>query len=904
MLPDYFNVQSNLKVAGKTYTIFQLDKLEEAGLTQLSRLPFSIRILLESVLRQCNEKEVTRQDVLNLADWQPKATQRAAMPYLPGRVLLQDLTGVPVINDLAAMRAAMQRIGGDPSKINPAIPVDLVIDHSLHVDYYGTADAFQRNAQIEFQRNRERYEFLHWGQKTFKNLRVVPPATGIVHQVNLEYLAQVVLTKESNGITLAFPDTLVGTDSHTTMINGIGVLGWGVGGIEAIAAMLEQPIDMLIPDVIGFKLTGQLPKTATPTDLTLTIVQILRKKGVVEKFIEFYGPGLSSLPVADRAMISNMSPENGATLTYFPIDEQTLDFLRLTGRSDSQVALVEAYCKAQRLFRSDDSPDPEFTDTLELDLSSIEPGIAGPRRPQDRLPLYQVKKSFHNALPLPKNEGGFAVDPSNIDKAVSLNINGQQAELKHGSVVIAAITSCTNTSNPYVMIAAGLLAKKAVEKGLKVSPAIKTSLTPGSRVVNDYLESAGLLKPLAELGFNVVGFGCATCIGNTGPLRDEVVNAINENGLIAAAVLSGNRNFEGRVSPYTQANYLASPPLVVAYALAGTVTIDFDNEPIGIGKDGKPIYLRDIFPDASEINPIIQNHVLPQMYKARYKDVLTGNPTWNTIKSVEGALYQWSPESTYLQEPPFFEDLKTESTPIRDIEGARALAVFGDSITTDHISPAGDISPKSAAGKYLLDSGTPISDFNSYGARRGNDRVLTRGAFANTRLKNQMVPGVEGSYTLHLPDGEQMSIYDAAMRYKTDGIPLIVLAGKEYGTGSSRDWAAKGPLLLGVKAIIAESFERIHRSNLVGMGLLPLQFKPGENAKSLGLTGQEVYNIRGLANGVTPGCTLTVTAIKEDGAQVIFEVKARIDTPVEVDYYYNGGIMQTVIKKLQATPTK
>ncbi len=904
MLPDYFNVQSNLKVAGKTYTIFQLDKLEEAGLTQLSRLPFSIRILLESVLRQCNEKEVTRQDVLNLAGWQPKATQRAAMPYLPGRVLLQDLTGVPVINDLAAMRAAMQRIGGDPSKINPAIPVDLVIDHSLHVDYYGTADAFQRNAQIEFQRNRERYEFLHWGQKTFKNLRVVPPATGIVHQVNLEYLAQIVLTKESNGITLAFPDTLVGTDSHTTMINGIGVLGWGVGGIEAIAAMLEQPIDMLIPDVIGFKLTGQLPKTATPTDLTLTIVQILRKKGVVEKFIEFYGPGLSSLPVADRAMISNMSPENGATLTYFPIDEQTLDFLRLTGRSDSQVALVEAYCKAQRLFRSDDSPDPEFTDTLELDLSSIEPGIAGPRRPQDRLPLYQVKKSFHNALPLPKNEGGFAVDPSNIDKAISLNINGQQAELKHGSVVIAAITSCTNTSNPYVMIAAGLLAKKAVEKGLKVSPAIKTSLTPGSRVVNDYLESAGLLKPLAELGFNVVGFGCATCIGNTGPLRDEVVSAINENGLIAAAVLSGNRNFEGRVSPYTQANYLASPPLVVAYALAGAVTIDFDNEPIGIGKDGKPVYLRDIFPDASEINPIIQNHVLPQMYKARYKDVLTGNPTWNTIKSVEGALYQWSPESTYLQEPPFFEDLKTESTPIRDIEGARALAVFGDSITTDHISPAGDISPKSAAGKYLLDSGTPISDFNSYGARRGNDRVLTRGAFANTRLKNQMVPGVEGSYTLHLPDGEQMSIYDAAMRYKTDGIPLIVLAGKEYGTGSSRDWAAKGPLLLGVKAIIAESFERIHRSNLVGMGLLPLQFKPGENAKSLGLTGQEVYNIRGLANGVTPGCTLTVTAIKEDGDQVIFEVKARIDTPVEVDYYYNGGIMQTVIKKLQATPTK
>jgi len=904
MLPDYFNVQSNLKVAGKTYTIFQLDKLEEAGLTQLSRLPFSIRILLESVLRQCNEKEVTRQDVLNLAGWQPKATQRAAMPYLPGRVLLQDLTGVPVINDLAAMRAAMQRIGGDPSKINPAIPVDLVIDHSLHVDYYGTADAFQRNAQIEFQRNRERYEFLHWGQKTFKNLRVVPPATGIVHQVNLEYLAQIVLTKESNGITLAFPDTLVGTDSHTTMINGIGVLGWGVGGIEAIAAMLEQPIDMLIPDVIGFKLTGQLPKTATPTDLTLTIVQILRKKGVVEKFIEFYGPGLSSLPVADRAMISNMSPENGATLTYFPIDEQTLDFLRLTGRSDSQVALVEAYCKAQRLFRSDDSPDPEFTDTLELDLSSIEPGIAGPRRPQDRLPLYQVKKSFHNALPLPKNEGGFAVDPSNIDKAISLNINGQQAELKHGSVVIAAITSCTNTSNPYVMIAAGLLAKKAGEKGLKVSPAIKTSLTPGSRVVNDYLESAGLLKPLAELGFNVVGFGCATCIGNTGPLRDEVVSAINENGLIAAAVLSGNRNFEGRVSPYTQANYLASPPLVVAYALAGAVTIDFDNEPIGIGKDGKPVYLRDIFPDASEINPIIQNHVLPQMYKARYKDVLTGNPTWNTIKSVEGALYQWSPESTYLQEPPFFEDLKTESTPIRDIEGARALAVFGDSITTDHISPAGDISPKSAAGKYLLDSGTPISDFNSYGARRGNDRVLTRGAFANTRLKNQMVPGVEGSYTLHLPDGEQMSIYDAAMRYKTDGIPLIVLAGKEYGTGSSRDWAAKGPLLLGVKAIIAESFERIHRSNLVGMGLLPLQFKPGENAKSLGLTGQEVYNIRGLANGVTPGCTLTVTAIKEDGDQVIFEVKARIDTPVEVDYYYNGGFMQTVIKKLQATPTK
>jgi aconitate hydratase len=901
MRVDYFDARSTIKIGNQEFGLFRLDKLEALGHARLDRLPFSIRVMLEAVLRNLNGKEVVQQDVLNLAAWKPVEATRRAMPFYPGRVVMQDFTGVPVINDLAAMRAAMVRLSGDPHLINPVIPVDLVIDHSVQVDHYGSTDALLRNAEIEFHRNRERYEFLHWAQKAFNNFRVVPPATGIVHQVNLEYLSKVVLTREEEGQSIAFPDTVVGTDSHTTMINGLGVVGWGVGGIEAISAMLGQPIDMLIPDVIGVRLSGKLPEGTTPTDLTLTITQMLRKKGVVNKFVEFFGPGLTFLPLAVRAMISNMSPENGATITFFPVDNQTLQYLRLTGRDEKLVKLVEVYCQEQRLFRTDESPDPEYTDILEVDLNTVESSLAGPRRPQDRVSLKQMKSSFQQALQKPKTEGGYAISSAELDRKAKLTIEGSTVEMGHGAAVIAAITSCTNTSDPFVMVGAGLLAKKAVEKGLEKKSYVKTSLAPGSRVVTDYLVKANLMEPLADLGFDLVGYGCTTCIGNSGPLPTEVANAIREQNLVAAAVLSGNRNFEGRIHPFALANYLASPPMVVAYALAGRVDIDLTREPIGEAKDGSPVFLADIWPSNQEIMDTIRENITPDMFEANYSQIFISNGIWNQIDSGNDLLYSWDSDSTYIQEPPFFIGLSSFRRKGNDIHGARTLALLGDTVTTDHISPAGSIPASGAAGKYLLEHGVEIHEFNSFGSRRGNDRVMTRGTFGNIRLKNRLVPGVEGSFTLHFPDKTQMSIYDAAMRYKEEGVPLIVIAGKEYGTGSSRDWAAKGTLLLGVMAVIAESYERIHRSNLAGMGVLPLQFKPGENAEILGLTGHEVYFIEGIQDAMHPGSVLTVRAIKEDGEEFTFQTIVRLDTPIEVEYYRNGGIMQTVLANLLAS---
>jgi aconitate hydratase len=895
---DYFGAQDTLKTLHGDYLIYRLAKLEKYCQIDLERLPFSIRIMLETVLRHCNEKEITRQDVINLAGWAPKTSERPSLPFLPARVVMQDFTGVPAVVDLAAMRSAMARLGGDPKKINPLAPVDLVIDHSVQVDFFASPDALLRNADLEFQRNRERYEFLHWGQNAFDNFRVVPPAMGIVHQVNLEYLAQVVLTQRENSSLLAFPDTLVGTDSHTTMINGLGVVGWGVGGIEAEAAMLGQPIDMITPDVIGFKLYGALREGVTATDLTLTVTQMLRKKGVVEKFVEFYGPGLGSMSLPDRATIANMAPEYGATMGFFPVDDETLRYLRLTGRPAEVVERVERYFKEQGLFRTADTTDPEFSDTLELDLSSVEPSLAGPKRPQDRVSLKDMKRSFKAALTAPVKERGYELSPEATRRSAMMGTNGGRVEMKQGSVVIAAITSCTNTSNPSVMLGAGLVAKKAIERGLRVKPYVKTSLAPGSRVVSEYLEQAGLLEPLAELGFNVVGYGCTTCIGNSGPLPGEVVKAITSVDLVAAAVLSGNRNFEGRVHPYVRANYLASPPLVVAYALAGTVDIDLVNEPLGDGSDGQPVFLKDIWPTNEEIQQAIKQAVLPEFYEDKYKNVFTGNPTWNAIRASQSDLYAWDSISTYVQEPPFFTDLSREVSNIAEIHGARALALLGDSITTDHISPAGAIPADSPAGKFLIEHGVAVRDFNSFGSRRGNDQVMTRGTFGNIRLKNRLVPGVEGGVTIHLPDKRQTSIYEAAMQYKQEGVPLIVLAGKEYGTGSSRDWAAKGTLLLGVKAVIAESYERIHRSNLVGMGVLPLQFLPGENADSLGLTGHEVYHIEGMDNQIQPNSQVTVRAITENNQQIVFKAVARLNTLIEVEYYRNGGILHTVLRSM------
>ncbi|MEA4908899.1 MAG: aconitate hydratase AcnA [Anaerolineaceae bacterium] len=895
---DHLNTRDTLKTSLGTVSFYRLDRLEAAGLGQIDRLPFSVRVLLENTLRNYAAQGASQADVANLAAWKAQDSARPAMPFYPGRVVLQDFSGIPLINDLAAMRSALHRLGGDPGRINPLVPVDLVIDHSVQVDHFGTSDAFRRNAEIEFERNRERYEFVHWGQNAFKNFRVVPPSTGIIHQVNLEYLSQVVLTRQEDGQVIALPDTVVGTDSHTTMVNGLGVVGWGVGGIEAVAAMLNQPIDMLIPDVIGFKLTGQLPEGATPTDLTLTITQMLRKRGVVEKFVEFFGPGVSHMSLADRAMISNMSPENGATVTYFPVDAQSLLYLRQTGRSPEQVELVEAYLKEQHLFRTDQTPEPEFTDVLELDISTVEPSIAGPRRPQDRLPLRQVKTAFEKTLSAPKTEGGFAVAPAELERSVPVWMDGQQDELKHGSIVLAAITSCTNTSNPFVMLGAGLLARNAVEKGLQVRPSVKTSMAPGSRAVIEYLQKADLIEPLDKLGFNLVGFGCTTCIGNSGPLPESVVAAIHGADLVAAAVLSGNRNFEGRINPDTRVNYLASPPLVVAYALAGTVDIDFEHDPIGTGRDGNPVYLRDIWPTSHEIMATVAEYVRPEMFRDSYGSVFTGNPTWNAIHSGSSELYHWDPNSTYLQEPPFFEGLSTQPPQVTDIHGARVLALLGDSVTTDHISPAGAIPLDSPAGRYLTEHGVQVSEFNSFGSRRGNDRVMTRGTFGNIRLKNQLVPGKEGNYTRYLPDGEVMSIYDAAMRYKANGVPLVVIAGKEYGTGSSRDWAAKGAMLLGVRAIIAQSYERIHRSNLVGMGVLPLQFLPGQSAQGFGLTGAETYTISGLSGKMHPGMHVVVRALRPDGQEIVFQTLSRLDTQNEIAYYRNGGILNTVLYNL------
>ncbi len=894
------DTHSSLQTSSGTYEIFSLPRLEEAGQTQLDRLPFSIRVLLENALRHFAAGEATEMDVRNLARWQARQEHRPIIPFFPGRVVMQDFTGLPVLVDLAATRSALAKIGGDPNKVNPVVPVDVVIDHSVQVDYYGTPEAFQRNAEIEFKRNRERYEMLHWGQKAFRNFRVVPPATGIVHQVNLEYLAKVVLTSEEDGHKTAFPDTLVGTNSHTTMINGLGVVGWGVGGIEAIAAMLGQPLEMLVPDVIGFELHGKLPEGVTPTDLTLTIVQTLRANGVVGKFVEFYGSGLASLSLADRAMISNMTPETGATLLYFPVDERTLDYLRFTGRSEELVELVEAYMRAQRLFHTPQTPAAEFTDRLELDLSSVEPSMAGPKRPQDRITLAEMRQVFRESLTAPRSERGFAVPADQADLRVPVHDNGSSSEIGHGSVVIAAITSCTNTSDPFVMVAAGLLAKKALEAGLDVEPYVKTSLAPGSRVVTEYLKQADLLEPLSELGFDLVGYGCTTCIGNSGPLDEEVVEAIDAGHLVVAAVLSGNRNFEGRISPQTQANFLASPPLVVAYALAGTVDIDMVHDPLGVGKDGRPVYLRDIWPSSEEVESVIQSSLKPEMFTKSYAGVYTGNETWNEIPGEEGVLYDWNTDSTYVQEPPYFENIKPNMPPPVDIHDARVLALLRDSVTTDHISPAGTIPSNSPAGQYLIEHGVQPKDFNSFGSRRGNDRVMTRGTFGNIRLKNQLVPGSEGSVTIHMPDGKQMSIFDAAVEYQHEGVPLVILAGKEYGTGSSRDWAAKGTLLLGVKAVIVESFERIHRSNLAGMGVLPLQFKPGENVATLGLTGHETFTIEGIRAGLVPGKELQVTATRPDGSQVKFDAVTRLDTDIEITYYRNGGILQTVLLQLLA----
>jgi len=869
----------------------------------LDRLPFSIRVLLEAVLRNCDGFAVTEDDVRRLAAWQPAAPAAVELPFVPARVILQDLTGVPVLVDIAAMRAAVARFGGDPRRINPLVPVDLVIDHSVQVDHYGSADALVRNARIEFERNRERFAFLRWGQDAVRNFRVVPPANGIVHQVNLEYLAQGVLRRtDSSGRTIVFPDTVVGTDSHTTMINGLGVLGWGVGGIEAEAAMLGQPLFMVTPQVVGCKLHGRLREGVTATDLTLTITQLLRKKGVVDKFVEFYGPGVASLPLADRATIANMAPEYGATVGFFPVDNVTVGYLRTTGRSPELIDLCERYYKAQGLFRDANTPDPVFTDNVELDLGSVEPSLAGPKRPQDRVSLSAMKPAFRSALAASVKEQGFGVASAELGKCAAVEVAGKgQSELRHGSVVIAAITSCTNTSNPSVLLAAGLLAKKAVEAGLSVAPHVKTSLAPGSRVVSEYLAAAGLLPYLEKVGFYVVGYGCTTCIGNSGPIPEEVEKAVAQNRLVAAAVLSGNRNFEGRIHPHVKANYLASPPLVVAYALAGTVDLDLVNEPLGHGKDGKPVYLRDIWPSQAEVAELVEKSITPEMFKATYSGVFSGNADWNAVSGAktgqEPDLYSFTPDSTYIQEPPFFSSMQLSPDAIRPIEGARVLCLLGDSVTTDHISPAGDIAEGTPAAEYLRSHGVKKADFNSYGARRGNDRVMVRGTFANIRLKNLLVPGVEGGVTVHLPDGERLSIFDAAERYKKEGTPLLVIAGKEYGTGSSRDWAAKGTLLLGVRAVIAESFERIHRANLVGMGVLPLVFDAGQNAEKLGLTGRERYSIS-LPAELLPRQTLTVEAEREDGSRFSFTVRSRLDTPIDVRYYQNGGILQTVLRDL------
>ncbi len=907
---DPFGACAPLKTRGGEVAMYRLDALERAGLGRIDNLPYSIRVLLEAVLRNVDGFSVLPAHVQSLAAWSPAAETAAEIPFQVARVVLQDFTGVPLLVDLAAMRSAMQRLGGDPQRVNPQIPADLVIDHSVQVDHFGRSAALGLNAQLEFQRNRERYEFLRWGQQAFRDFRVVPPATGIVHQVNLEYLAQVVLRRTVNGRVQVFPDTLVGTDSHTTMINGLGVLGWGVGGIEAEAAMLGQPMYMLIPQVIGFRLSGALPAGTTATDLVLRVTEMLRKHGVVGKFVEFFGAGLGSLRLADRATIANMAPEYGATAGFFPVDDQTLAYLRFTGRAADDVDLVERYCKEQRLFRTDASPAPRYSQTLELDLGTVEPSLAGPRRPQDRIPLSGMQAAWRRDLVQVFGKGAPAgsagtvavarAEPAAVD-GVPVTMDGSRFTLRHGAVVIAAITSCTNTSNPAVMLAAGLLARKAVARGLKVPPWVKPSLAPGSRVVTDYLARGNLIEPLERIGFYTVGYGCTTCIGNSGPLPEEIGAAITRGDLVVSSVLSGNRNFEARIHPLVRANYLASPPLVVAYALAGTTDIDLANDPLGADLSGHPVYLRDIWPTPAEIEEAVSTCVTPEMFKERYADVFTGDENWRAIKVANAAVYDWRADSTYIQEPPFFADLSPQPQPIRPLAQARCLVLVGDSVTTDHISPAGSISPKSPAGQYLLEHGVSVEDFNSYGARRGNDRVMTRGTFANVRLKNLLAPGTEGGVTIHLPSGQTMSIFDAAQRYRQDGTPLIVLAGEDYGMGSSRDWAAKGTFLLGVRAVIARSFERIHRTNLVCMGVLPLVFEPGQSCASLGLSGHEIFAIPDLSDALKPQQPLAVTATHpQTGKTTRFTALCRIDTPVEVEYYRHGGVLQLMLRKLLA----
>jgi aconitate hydratase len=916
---DSFGSRATLRVGGREVRLARLDALEARGLN-VSRLPYALRILLENLLRREDGTVVTADEIAALAGWDPRAIPSREIAFMPARVLLQDFTGVPAVVDLAAMRDAMVAMGGDPRRINPLQPVELVIDHSVQVDEYGSAAAFLINAGKEFERNRERYAFLRWGQKAFANFRVVPPDTGIVHQVNLEYLARVVMEGEVGGELYAYPDTLVGTDSHTTMINGLGVLGWGVGGIEAEAAMLGQPVSMLIPQVVGFRLSGELPEGTTATDLVLTVTEMLRKKGVVGKFVEFYGPGLANLPLADRATIGNMAPEYGATCGIFPVDQVALDYLTFSGRSSEQVALVEVYMKEQGLFHTVDTPEPEYSDSLSLDLGSVEPSLAGPRRPQDRVRLWDVKASFEKELavmtaagktgktraaaaPGLQAVGGTAAGLAVAEPTVAVE-DGAAAALRHGSVVIAAITSCTNTSNPSVMVAAGLVAKKAVEKGLKTQTWVKTSLAPGSKVVTEYLREAGLTPYLDSLGFNLVGYGCTTCIGNSGPLPPAISKTIEEKDLVAVAVLSGNRNFEGRINSDVRANYLASPPLVVAYALAGRIDVDLRTEPLGLGHDGQPVYLKDVWPSRKEVEETILRSLHSEMFRREYADVFRGDEHWNGLDVPEGDTYAWDDASTYVRQPPYFVDMPEQPRPVQDIHGARVLGVFGDSITTDHISPAGSIKVASPAGRYLVEHGVAPKDFNSYGARRGNHEVMVRGTFANIRIRNRMVPEIEGGFTVHLPDGEPLSIYDAAEKYQREGIPTVVLAGKEYGTGSSRDWAAKGPLLQGVRAVIAESFERIHRSNLVGMGIAPLEFTGSDTIATLSLTGHEVIDITGLAAGVESGFAggreVTVRAVREDGSVQEFKARVRLDTPQEVQYYRHGGILHYVLRQLLA----
>lgn len=897
-LANSFSAKKQFKIKNSTFGIFHLPALQKQN-HDISKLPYSIRILLENLLRHEDDRIVTASDIEALLMWDGKNLPKKEIAFMPARVLLQDFTGVPAVVDLAAMRSEVERRKADTEKINPLIPSELVIDHSVQVDKFGNDEAFLFNAELEFKRNVERYKLLRWGQKGFKNFNVVPPDTGIVHQVNLEYLARVVETREDGGEMRAFPDSLVGTDSHTTMVNGLGVFGWGVGGIEAEAVMLGQPYFMLAPEVIGVKLTGRLPEGATATDLVLTVTETLRKKGVVGKIVEYYGEGISQLSLPNRATLSNMSPEYGATMGFFPVDEETLKYMRLTGRPDEHIAVVEAYCKEQELFWSKDKPEPLYSDVVEIDMTKIEASVAGPKRPQDRVPLRNIKGAFAKSLTAPTAERGFALKQDATSKAVNVKMNGESFSIHNGSVVIAAITSCTNTSNPGVLVAAGLLAKKAVEKyGLKAKPWVKTSLAPGSQVVMDYLKDAGLLKYLEQLKFNLVGFGCTTCIGNSGPLAEEISSAIEKENVVAAAVLSGNRNFEGRISPYAKASYLASPPLVVAFALAGRVDFDPMNEPIDNGKDGKPVYLRDIWPSQSDIDNVLAKSIRPEMYRERYAHVFDGDERWRGLDIPKGNSYRWESTSTYIQEPPFFQDLPLDVPAVTDIKGARALALLGDSVTTDHISPAGTIQANSPAGKYLIEHGVQPKDFNSYGSRRGNHEVMMRGTFANIRLKNLLVPGTEGGWSLHLPDGEKMTLYDAAMKYQSENVPLLVIGGKEYGSGSSRDWAAKGTLLLGIKAVIAESYERIHRSNLVGVGVLPLQFKPGENAASLGLTGKETYEISGIGENLSPHKTLSVAAADGSGKKILFEVVARLDSHVDVEYYKNGGILQTVLRQM------